>query len=99
METLERKIHVEFSIPERIFELQRLSKIWEEGVIDLAGLKRIYLFNEVAFADLDELRIAKGGDDLSAGNQGQPLDTIEVRVLNSHHTTVGKELQIPRVET
>ena len=50
------------------------------------------LFNEIAFADLDLLRVSEGGDDLGAGDERQALDPVEVRVLNGHNALVGKQL-------
>ena len=52
----------------------------------------LYLFNEVALADLDLLRVAEGGDDLSPGDEGQALNAVKVGVLNSHDTLVSEQL-------
>jgi len=52
-----------------------------------------YLLDEITFADPDELWIAEGGDDLSTGDESQPLDTVEISVLDRHHTAIGEQLR------
>ena len=41
---------------------------------------------------LDELWLSEGGDDLSAGDEGEPLDAVEVGVLDGHDALVGEQL-------
>ena len=44
------------------------------------------------FFYLDEFRLAEGGDDLAAGDEGEPLDAVEVGVLDGHDALVGEQL-------
>ena len=41
---------------------------------------------------LDELWLSEGGDDLAAGDEGEPLDAVEVGVLDGHDALVGEQL-------
>lgn len=51
-----------------------------------------YLFNELAVSQLDLVWRVKCGDNFTASHEGQPLNAIEVGVLNCHNTSVGKQL-------
>jgi len=51
------------------------------------------LLDEIASAQPDQIRIAERGDDLSAGDERQPLDTVEICVLNGHHATISEQLE------
>ena len=41
---------------------------------------------------LDELGLSEGGDDLAAGDECEPLDAVEVGVLDGHDALVGEQL-------
>ena len=45
-----------------------------------------------SFLYLDELWLSEGGDDLAAGDEGQPLDAVKVCVLDGHDALVGEQL-------
>ena len=47
---------------------------------------------KLSFIYLDELGLSKRGDDLAAGDEGQPLNAVEVGVLDGHDALVGEQL-------
>ena len=46
-----------------------------------------YLLNQVALANLDQLRFAEGGDNFSSSDEGKSLNPVKVGVLDRHHSS------------
>mmetsp|Transcript_5591 Transcript_5591/g.9776 ORF Transcript_5591/g.9776 Transcript_5591/m.9776 type:complete len:440 (-) Transcript_5591:876-2195(-) len=64
----------------------------EEALLSNHGL-----LNQFSRSKHDVLRLVKGRGQLSASYSGQTLNTIEVSVLNAHHTGLGKQRRRPVV--
>ena len=57
------------------------------------NFKRGYLLNEVTLADLDQLRLAKGGDNFSSSYKSESLNSVKVCVLDGHHSPEEEQVQ------
>lgn len=55
-------------------------------------LESVHLFDKVATSQFDHVGATESGDNLPAGNKGQPLDAVKVGVLDGHNAGVGEQL-------
>jgi hypothetical protein len=65
------------------------------GELDECVLADNNLLDQVAVAELHLIRVVEGRDDLTASDEREPLDTVEVGVLNRHNPRLGEQLLRP----